>query len=216
VTRVVVFAGGEDTPPEAIADLSRDVYVIAADSGAAHAERLGWRVDRLVGDLDSAEPALVDRLRTGGTRVDRHPAAKDQTDLALALDVAMEREPLTVTVVGGHGGRLDHFLANALLLASDDYAGAALDARMGHARLTVVRGRRELVGARHSLLSLLATGAPASGVSTEGLLFPLHDAVLRPGSSRGVSNQLTGERATVSVGRGVLLAVQPGQTGVLR
>jgi thiamine pyrophosphokinase len=213
--RVLVFAGGDPTPAEVAAGLPADAFVIAADSGAAHARASGRAVDLLVGDLDSIDPSLTDALEAGGTRVDRHPAAKDQTDLALALDAALALEPSAITVVGGHGGRLDHLVANALLLAADDYAGVAVDARMGPATLTVVRGRRELRGPVGDLVSLLPAGGPATGVTTEGLMFPLTGATLRPGTTWGVSNQLVAPVGAVSVVTGVVLAVQPGCLGDL-
>jgi thiamine pyrophosphokinase len=52
-------------------------------------------------------------------------------------------------------------------------------------------------------------GGPAEGVTTIGLRFPLHDARLLPGSTLGVSNELDGTTASVSVGAGVVLAIQP-------
>lgn len=213
--KVLVFAGGDPTSPAVAASLPANAYVIAADSGAAHARAAGRRVDLLVGDLDSADPALVEQLEAAGTRVERFPVAKDRTDLALALDAALALEPVGITVVGGHGGRLDHLVANIALLCNDDYAAVALDARMGEATVTVVRGRRELRGSPGDLVSLAAMGGPAGGVSTEGLLFPLIDATLRPGSSWGVSNQLVGAAAAVTVRSGCVVAIQPGEVGAL-
>lgn len=212
----LVFAGGDRCRPEEVADLPTDALVIAADSGAEHAVALGWRVDVLVGDLDSIRPALVAELEAAGTRVLRHPAAKDQTDLALALDTALELGATAVTVVGGHGGRLDHLLANVLLLGSEDYAAMAMDARLGPARVTIVRGRRALAGVHGEVVTLLALGGRARGVSTAGLLFPLRDAALRPGSSWGVSNELVEPGAAwVEVQEGVVAVVQPGVPGAL-
>jgi thiamine pyrophosphokinase len=212
---VVIFSGGDASRPEELHGVARDAVVIAADSGAEHALALGWRVDRLVGDLDSIDPATLRRLEASGTTVERHPEAKDKTDLALALDVARTGGAARITVVGGHGGRLDHLLANALLLGADRYATIELDARMGPARLTVVRRRRELLGQRGDLVTLLPLGGAATGVSTEGLLFPLHDATVEAGSTWGVSNELLAERAVVSVSGGVIAAVQPGARGAL-
>jgi thiamine pyrophosphokinase len=182
---------------------------------AGGARTAGRAVDVLVGDLDSIDPSLALALESQGTRVDRHPAAKDRTDLALALDAALALEPSAITVVGGHGGRLDHLVANALLLAADDYAGIAVDARMGPATVTVVRGRREIRGPVGDLVSLLPIGGPATGVTTEGLMFPLHGATLRPGTTWGVSNQLVEASGAVTVSTGVVLVVQPGALGDL-
>ena len=59
------------------------------------------------------------------------------------------------------------------------------------------------------MLSLLAVGGPAGPVRTEGLVYPLRDEVLDPGSTRGISNELAAPEAVVSTGAGVLLAIQP-------
>jgi len=211
----VIFAGGDPSRHEDLTGLSHDALVIAADSGAVHAVALGWPVHLLVGDLDSVPPPLVERLEAAGTEVRRHPRAKDHTDLALALTLAAEAGVSRVTVVGGHGGRLDHLLANILLLGSDHWAELDVDARMGRTRLTIVRRERELHGEAGELVSLVALGGGAGGVTTAGLLFPLRDATLAAGTSQGVSNEMTGVRASVTVRSGVLAAIQPGEQGGL-
>ena len=211
----IVFAGGDRCGPGDVVGLPQGGPVIAADSGAEHTLALGWDVDVLVGDLDSIEPALVDRLRAQGAIIERHPAAKDQTDLALALDMARDGGARAITVVGGHGGRLDHLLANVLLLASADYASVDVDARMGAATVTIVRSERTVQGVPGELVSLLAMGGEARGVTTTGLLFALHDATLSCGSSWGVSNEMLASSATVSLRSGVVALVQPGVVGSL-
>src|SRR5690606_29585109 len=120
-----------------------EALVIAADSGIDQAHALGLTVDIAVGDFDSVTPGALARAEAAGATVERHPVAKDATDLELALDAAAQHRPDQVLVLGGHGGRLDHQLANALLLASPKYAGMGLVAHMGGATLTVIRGEVE-------------------------------------------------------------------------
>jgi thiamine pyrophosphokinase len=84
---------------------------------------------------------------------------------------------------------------------------------MGAARLAVVHTSAILHGPVGDLVTLLPIGGPARGVTTAGLLYPLDGEDLDPGSTRGVSNELVAETAKVTVGAGVLLAVQPGQLG---
>ena len=212
---VLVFCGG-DPPGQALDTLPVDAFVIAADSGARYALDAGRHVDLAVGDFDSVDPQTMAALERAGTLIERHPAAKDQTDLALALDLAVRQaDGGQVVVVGGGGGRLDHALANLLLLADGAYASAQVEARIGAARVFVVRGRRSFTGEPSELVSLIAVNGPARGVSTEGLLFALHDADMPPGSSWGVSNQLLETRGAVEVREGVLLVVLPGERGVL-
>lgn len=212
---VIVLAGGDTVDASIRHLLPHRATVIAADSGLALAPILGLTVDLVVGDLDSVDPDQLTAARAAGVQVDRHPVDKDRTDLAIALDTAMTRSPDRITVVGGHGGRLDHLLANAALFAAPSYAETRLVARMGHATLTVARGGRsatELSGAPGDLVSLLAVHGDAAGVTTDGLRFALEGQDLAAGSSQGVSNEFTGDRATVALHDGVLLVVQPGET----
>jgi thiamine pyrophosphokinase len=184
--------------------------VIAADVGLAEAVRLGVQADVVLGDLDSVDPGDLEAFEASGGEVRRYPEDKDATDLDLAIGEAVVAGVSHVVVVGGDEGRLDHLIGNATLLASPRYAAVEVDAIFGASRLHVVRARRELVGEPGELISLFALGGPASGVSTEGLRWPLDRATLAPGSSLGVSNRFVSERAAVAVASGVVLAVRPG------
>jgi len=213
---VVVVTGGDALPDETSALLPAGAFVIAADSGIDHAARLGWRVDLAIGDFDSVTPAGLDAAAAAGARVERHPTAKDATDLELALDAAIARRPRQIVVIGGHGGRVDHFLAGALALTRDASAHVEVSALIGPARLHVVRQALTVEGEPGELLTLLAVRGPVTGVTTDGLVYPLRGETLYPGSTRGVSNQLVGRSASVRLDSGVLLAVLPGEQGPAR
>jgi thiamine pyrophosphokinase len=197
------------TPASFRAYVPEEAFVIAADSGLEHALALGCTVDLVVGDLDSASPAAVEQAVAAGATIERHPAEKDMTDFELALAAARARGASRVVVIGGVGGRLDHFLANALALVGRTAAGAEVEWVTGAGLVTVVHPRARLSGKPGDLCSLLAVGGPASGVRTTGLRYPLDGEDLFPGSTRGVSNEFVEPVAQVSVEDGILLAVQP-------
>lgn len=209
VRHVVVLAGGDPVVAPLPQPLATADEVIAADSGYAAAAVLGVTVDRLVGDLDSIDPTDLAAAHAAGTAIEQHPADKDRTDLALALDAVVADGPARVTVVGGHGGRLDHLVANVALLAADAYASLEITGFLGAAVVTVIRDRALLTTRPDDVVTLLAMHGPGEGVTTEGLAFALDDALLEPGSSRGVSNRATSTTATVSVRHGVIVAIQP-------
>jgi thiamine pyrophosphokinase len=207
---VVVFSGGPRPPEIVLASIPAGARVVAADRGAAHALRLGLRVEVAVGDFDSLGVAGLARLEREGIRIERHPTSKDATDLELALEVAVALGPRRLLVVGSSGGRLDHLTSTLLLLGADRFADFEVDALLGEARLHVIRGRRRIEGSPGELVSLLALHGDAEGLRTRGLLYPLEDETLAAGSSRGVSNVLVRPKAEISLRRGVLLAVFPG------
>jgi len=205
---VVVVASG---PGPAVAVPGRGT-VIAADGGLERAGELGLEVDVVVGDLDSVSSAALARAETAGTRIVRHPVAKDATDLELALDEALALGARRVLVIASAGGRLDHLAASLLLLGADRYAELELDALVGDALVHVVRSARTLRGTPGELLTLLPLGDGAEGVTTSGLEYPLDGETLGPGSTRGVSNVFTSAEARVTLAEGILLAIRPRET----
>lgn len=218
---IVVFLGGsepEEPSRRARAELDRigpDAIVIAADSGLHRARLTGTPVDHLVGDLDSVDPRLLDHL--GTTVLHRHPADKDATDGELALDLASrlhrsdERRPLVV--IAGGGGRLDHLLADLALLGSALTEPFEVRAHLGGVLVSVLRPDHpiRIDGTRSELVSLLPHGGPVTGLTTQGLRWPLRDARLAFGTTRGISNELVTGEAEIRIATGVLLVIRPGE-----
>ena len=208
--RVVVVASGDVDATDA-RHLDGAEMVIAADGGGLSLDRVGRRPDVLVGDLDSSDDALVARLTAAGTRVERHPAAKDASDAELALRTAIDSGATEVVLAGATGGdRLDHALANVLLLTSSWLEGRDVRIARGPTTVRVARAgtRLELDARDGDLVTLLPLAGDASGVRTTGLRWPLDGADLPMGTTLGLSNEVAGAPATVAVAAGLLLVVE--------
>jgi thiamine pyrophosphokinase len=184
--------------------------VIAADGGLERARALGLEVAVAIGDFDSASSDALLAAEQSGTRIVRHPTAKDATDLELAIDEALALGAERILVIASDGGRLDHLLGVLLLLGVERYRAVEVDALVGEAAVAVVRGSRTLTDVPGSLLTLLPLHGTAHGVTTSGLEYPLANETLESGSTRGVSNVFVAAEATVTVERGVLIAIRPG------
>ena len=190
--KVVVVASGELAESDA-AWLDDADLVIAADGGAGSLDRLGRAPDVVVGDLDSVDPRLVARLAAAGTTVERHPVDKEASDTELAVEMALGAGADAVVLLGAVGGdRLDHQLANLLLLADPSLAGHDVRAVRGSTQVRAInRGERlDLEGSSGDLVTLLPVGGDATGVTTVGLRWPLDGATLALGRSRGLSNEV--------------------------
>ena len=203
-TVLVVAAGAL---PEALRTAPAAQSVIAADGGIEAAFAVGLGVDHLVGDLDSVSAEALVRADEAGVAVHRHPAEKDESDLELALSLAVDLGAGAVHVVAREGGRLDHQLANLLVLASPRWTGVDVAARVGLHRVWVVRGRRALPLRPGDPIALHAVGGPASGVTTQGLRYGLADEVLEPLVARGIANEVVEASPVVGLRSGVLLAI---------
>ena len=208
--RAVVFVNGEIADYSATARwLHRDDYRIAADGGARHMEALGLSPNVIVGDLDSIDQGLLAKLREEGAAVERHPAAKAATDLELAIARAVNDGATEILLIGALGGRLDQTLANLLILAQKNW-NVPLAVAEGDQLARVLRGPQllTLTGPTGGYVSAVALTEEVTGVTYRGLEYPLVNATLRLGSTRGVSNTLASSPAQISIETGILLVIQ--------
>jgi thiamine pyrophosphokinase len=186
----------------------RSDVVIAADGGAARLGTAGRLPDLVVGDLDSLAPADKRELERSGVAFEVHPVEKEETDAELALDAALKRGADEIVVVGAFGGaRLDHLMANLLLLAHEDFAAIdlAIVTERATFRSVLGPGILELEGSPGDWVSLQPLSETVRDVSTDGLRYPLRREDLARGATRGVSNELTERRGSVELKDGLLL-----------
>jgi len=177
---------------------NRDV-VVCADGGYKLAQQSGVKPDLVVGDLDSLQDVGIDK----GIEVRRYPRHKDFSDFELAMQSAEELAPERVYVYGALGGRIDHELTNILLLVSTKLPTVFVEEGE---EIFGVHEKLVLLDRKNCLCSLLSLGGPCHVKEMQGFEYTLNDEVLYP-SSRGLSNIITEDEATISLKSGSLIAV---------
>ena len=205
----IIFANGEFCPPENPIKIHGENLVIAADGGSRHLQILGIKPDVLIGDLDSTSPDLIKDWQKAGVTIIRHPARKDQTDLELALFYAQENGAEQIEVYGAVGGRLDMSYGNLLLLAHPDHT-AEIKLLCDEEEVQVLREGHKITinGSRGDIVSLLSLQPGQSRITTKGLEYPLKNGNLAFGSTRGISNRLADDQATIQLNAGLLAVIQ--------
>lgn len=205
--RAVILAGGRIESDEIIMQYIRqDDFIICADSGYDHAVRMGITPDLIVGDLDSVEEDLTEAEILEGIAVEAYPPEKDYTDTELAVEAALERGADSVVLLAATGTRLDHTLANILLLRTLLDVGVDGMVADEHNEIRMICGPATIPGRRGALLSLIPV-TDCTGVTTTGLQYPLSNADLPLGPSRGVSNVFLRDTAGVELADGYLLVI---------
>lgn len=190
-------------------------WIIGADGGAARALAWGLVPHLVIGDMDSLPDKDQAALEAQGCRFVEHPRAKDETDLELALRYAAREGAQEIVVLGALGGRIDHTLANLLLLTLPVLDGVSVRIADGVGEALLLRGGGAvtLCGSAGDLVSLLPLGGDAGGVTTSGLAWALRGDTLRFGFSRGVSNEMTSHEARIELQNGLLLVVHGPSPG---
>jgi len=206
---VLILASGEWAGTSSLRSLVRSAdFVIAADGGYAKARAHGIRVDEVVGDLDSIPESERGALASAGTpAVYPFPRDKDWTDLELAVDHALRKNPARIVLFGVLGNRLDHALTAFHLLEKGVTADVPIvllagdeSVRLVHDDATIVEAA---IGDRVSLVPL----SDAVVVTTSGLRFPLRGERLERSASRGVSNEVEELPVRIHVESGLVLVI---------
>jgi thiamine pyrophosphokinase len=111
------------------------------------------------------------------------------------------------------GGRLDHLLANVLLMTRSDYAYIHLtlvDVYQGQVQWACVLHAHdafELHGALGDGLSLIPLSATVEAVCLKGTQWPLKNHTLTLGDTTGISNVFAKSKIKIEIGEGELLVI---------
>ena len=182
--------------------------LIACDGGARHLAAAGLRPDILIGDMDSLAPAQLADYERQGIKIMTHPAQKDYTDTALALDYAWGLQPQSVDIWGALGGRTDHTLANIHLLIKGKEKGIPTRLMDEYGEMFVADLETTLTDAVGCLVSLIAMSFVVKGITLKGFQYHLSDEDLSMSESRGISNVVVSSPASIRVGSGNLLVIR--------
>lgn len=208
VQRIIIFANGElPDLDKARALLQAEDYIICADGGTRHALALGIRPDLIIGDMDSAEKEQLQKLGLDDVSMELFPHDKNETDLELALNRAIELNPRQMIIVAALGGRLDQTLANITLLTASRLSNIDIRLDDGVEEILFCRDQAYIYGRGGDLVSLIPWGGMVSEVQTTNLRWALHKETLYPDKTRGISNEMTSAMATISMGAGLLLVI---------
>ncbi|HSL28731.1 MAG TPA: thiamine diphosphokinase [Anaerolineales bacterium] len=206
--RIIIFANGDLPDLDKARHLLRnDDYIICADGGTRHALALGIQPNLIIGDMDSADQEQLPAFQEAGVPMEIYSHDKNATDLELALDRAIELKPEHILILAALGGRLDHTLANIALLSDPRLQEPDVRLDDGIEEVFLCRDQAQIRGKPGDLISLIPWQGPVSGIQTMDLKWPLKDEPLFPEKTRGLSNEMLGEAASVSITSGLLLVI---------
>ena len=211
--RIIIFANGELPDLETARELLRpDDFSLCADGGKRHALTLNLEPNLIIGDMDSIDRAEWKTLEEKNIPIELFPRDKNETDLELALHKAIELNPEEIIIVTALGGRMDHTLANIVLVSDLRLSTFNLQLDDGTEHLLFCRTQAEVRGRSGDIVSLIPWGSPVHGVQTENLKWQLKDETLFPEKTRGISNEMTADTASIKIESGLLLIIHHRQS----
>lgn len=208
---VVILAGGQVINYKVLDKIiTQAEYIICADGGARHAQKIKVIPDMIIGDMDSLNHDQLESFRNKGVNIIRYPVEKDEVDTELAIIKALELGFNEITLLGATGGRLDHTLGNIHLLIKAAKLGAQVKIIDENHQIYIITPQlsAEINGQPGNTVSLIPLTTEVKGVYSQGLKWELQNRTFTIGNPFGVSNQLTSDKASVNIEEGILLVIE--------
>lgn len=182
--------------------------IICVDGGISFCKTLNINPNIVIGDWDSLKNPLPDDIIKISLDTE-----KDYTDADAAVNYAIAQGCENITVLGGVGGRLDHTIGAISLLTKkyvkDDIGIKLLDGK--NLAFMLKPGKHFIAHRGYKYLGLFSYSESCQNLSVQGVKYPLEQFNLTNNTSLGVSNQIEGEKATISFEKGTLLVVQSNE-----
>jgi thiamine pyrophosphokinase len=176
-----------------------DIY--CADGGANYAHKLGVTPKLILGDLDSVSIDTVSYFEELGVEIEKFPTSKNFTDGELILEKVSPNYD-EVLILGGLGGRTDHFLTNLNLL--EKYQNIVFED--SHEILFWVKNNMELKGEIGRTISFIPLTTVES-LTLEGFAYNVENLQLPRSSSRCMSNIINSKIVHMSYTKGSIIGI---------
>lgn len=199
----VLFTGGAAPEYRYIKDEVKDAdIIVAADYGFDTAIKMGVNPDIVIGDMDSIKH--FDMLKEySPDKVLRFPEDKDETDTELGIIYLQKNYFDEIVLIGGGGGRMDHFLGIVFLF---DREFSPVIWYTNSTRMQKITGRIQIPSMKGKTVSFFPVGKSQCRMKSEGLKWPLDNLVWTRGDM-GLSNIVLEDPFCIEMLEGSLIMV---------
>jgi len=207
INRIIIFANGALSTPF-LKEIQINDYIIGVDRAAYWLIEHGIIPDVAIGDFDSVTKQEFTKIKSSIKHLLVFPAKKNETDLALAIAHAITKHPSEIHIYGSLGTRLDHSLVSIQMLEALSKQGIRAAIYDAKNMITVVDSQLSIL--KHSnfrYFSILPVTTTAT-ISITGCLYPVKKTVVSRGESIGISNEIIGEKADITVHSGIIYIIR--------
>lgn len=186
-------------------------FIVAVDSGLNFFYQAGIEPDIVVGDFDSVGEDVLDYYRDHEhVEICMLNPEKDDTDTEFSIREAIRRGANKITLMGGTGTRVDHLLGNVSLLGIGLEENVSIELVDPYNRIRMVDcgieiRKKEQFG---NFLSVIPYSDIVTGVTLEGVKYPLTNHTMGGYNSLGISNEIVADTAKISFEKGILLVIE--------
>ena len=208
-----ILAGGpEDLLPDLTGYESEEAIWVGVDRGVFHLINRNIIPAMAFGDFDSVNEEELSVIESRVDGIKKYRPEKDETDMELALNWALEQKPNRIHLFGATGGRLDHLLANVQLLLNPIKTKNPADVYLIDKKNMIFLKEAGFYTiekmASKKYVSFVPLTLDITDLTLKGFKFPLKNRHISLGSTLCISNELIGDYGTFSFSKGILIVVR--------
>lgn len=183
-------------------------YILCADGGIRYLYEMNTDIDAIIGDLDSVDEKFSTFIKKNNISIIQYPVEKDETDTELAIEYLIEQECNNITLMGVMGSRMDHTLANILLLkrlSKMNIKGKIIDENNS---IVLLSDYLKLERKKHHYISIIPITHSGVVVSLKGFYYPLKESLIEYGTTLGISNKIIDDVGEIFIKKGEALIIE--------
>ncbi len=211
---LAIMAGGPlDHIPakEELRNLPHDTKWIGIDRGVLTLFNYGIFPEMAVGDFDSVleeEMMLIDQ---NVRHIETAKPEKDETDMELALNMAIRQNPVSLYIFGATGKRQDHQFANLYLLLKvlEELPHCHTEIRDRWNHISIYKpGTYHIHKSDFTYISFIPISGEILSLTLKGFKYDLKNRHIPFGSTLCISNELIAPTGTFSFNNGILMMIR--------
>lgn len=199
--KTIIFAGSKIDDYNCI-DMDYD-FIICADKGLVHAQKLKILPNVLIGDFDSYKGDIPKC-----EEIYKSIPEKDDTDTMLAVKLAIKKGATNIKLYGATGGRFDHTFANiqTLIYAYENCCKMSI---IDSENIITIQGKGTKYYPKYKnwYFSVFSLTEKLYITEMTGVKYPLSNYILKQNFPLGVSNEIN-DIAMITIKSGLALIVR--------
>jgi thiamine pyrophosphokinase len=208
----IVAGGPEDLLPNLHDYNEETVTWVGVDRGVFNLLKREIKPAICFGDFDSVSSEELIYIKSRVEELKQYQPEKNETDMELALNWALEQNPEEIRMFGATGGRLDHLFANVQLLIDPllkgKHANIYLIDRYNCMNLKGPGSYTLHKKAVEKYISFVPVTLNVRDLTLEGFKYPLKNRHISIGSTLCISNELISDDGTFSFSEGILIVIR--------
>lgn len=206
--KAVIVSGGKAPSKELLFNEIKNAnIIIGADKGCETLYKFNISPDYILGDFDSIDIDIIDKINIEENKKLRFKKEKDFTDTEIAFNLAVENKADEIILLGVTGTRYDHSLSNIGLLLKGLNLNIDVKIKDDNNTIFLINKNSTLKGNKGQIISFYAYCNIVRNLTLKGCKYNLENYDLKLGDGLITSNEFLSDYINVEFNEGNLLVI---------